>query len=301
MASWLENLPPIQGRYQTQALMSQQTWFQVGGAADLLVRPKNVEDLITFLQYKPAEVPLTVIGAGSNILVRDGGISGAVLRLGRGFANLHFDGVYLTVGAAALDRTVALMCADKGLAGLEFLIGVPGTIGGALKMNAGCYGQEIKDVLVWADVVDLKGNIIRLSHEDFGFTYRHSSLPSNCIIIRACFKLQLEPPERLHQRLVVLLEQREKSQPVKGRTGGSTFKNPPHHHAWSLIDEVGGRGLRRGDAQFSEKHCNFLLNLGKATAKDLEDLGEEVRQRVLKDLGVSLEWEIIRLGKKGEE
>ena len=294
--SWYNNLPNVKGRYQPNALLSQHTWFQVGGPAELLFRPQSAQDLALFLQAKPADVPVTIIGAGSNILVRDTGISGVVIRLGRGFADTVVEGTSIIIGAAALDRTVALTCADAGLSGLEFLVGVPGTIGGAVKMNAGCYGQEVKDVLRWAEVMDYQGNITRLSNQELGFSYRHSALSTKQIVVRACFDLQSEDPAVIHQRLTQLLEEREKSQPVRGRTGGSTFKNPSGQKAWALIDQAGGRGVKIGDAQVSEKHCNFLLNLGNAQAKDLESLGETIRQRVLETSGVLLEWEIIRLG-----
>lgn len=297
MGDWLKNLPDVKGRYQPGALLSEQTWFRVGGPADLLFRPQTHEDLATFLQWKPESVPVTLLGAGSNILVGDGGISGVVIRLGRGFADIQIEGTNLIVGAAALDRTVALTCADAGLSGLEFLVGVPGTIGGAVKMNAGCYRQEVKDVLLWADVMDYQGKITRLSNAELGFTYRHSALREDQIVIAACFGLSMSQPGVIHDRLSQLLSEREQSQPVKGRTGGSTFKNPISHKAWELIDKAGCRGLQIGDAQVSEKHCNFLLNLGTATAKELAQLGEQVRQRVETVSGVLLEWEIIRLGK----
>lgn len=294
--SWYNNLPVVKGRYQPNAMLSQHTWFQVGGPAELLFRPQSAQDLAVFLQSKPADVPVTIIGAGSNLLVRDVGVSGVVIRLGREFADVLVEGASVIIGAAALDRTVALTCADAGLSGLEFLVGVPGTIGGAVKMNAGCYNQEVKDVLCWAEVMDHQGNITRLSKAELGFSYRHSMLSADQIVIRACFDLQPEKPAVIHQRLTQLLEEREKSQPVRGRTGGSTFKNPPGQKAWALIDQAGGRGIRIGDAQVSEKHCNFLLNLGSAQAKDLESLGEQIRQRVLETSGILLEWEIIRLG-----
>lgn len=297
MVDWLTNLPNVKGRYQPGALLSEQTWFRVGGAADLLFRPQTHEDLATFLQWKPASVPVTLLGAGSNVLVGDGGISGVVIRLGRGFANIQIEGTNLIVGAGALDRTVALTCADAGLSGLEFLVGVPGTIGGAVKMNAGCYGQEVKDVLLWADVMDYQGKVTRLSNAELGFTYRHSTLHHDQIVITACFELRIAQPSAIHERLAQLLSEREQSQPVKGRTGGSTFKNPIPHKAWELIDKAGCRGLQIGEAQVSEKHCNFLLNLGEATAKELAELGEQVRQRVEAASGILLEWEIIRFGK----
>ncbi len=257
--TWYNNLPIVKGRYQPNALLSQHTWFQVGGPAELLFRPQSAQDLAVFLQSKPTDILVTVIGAGSNILVRDVGISGVVIRLGREFADVFIDGTSVIIGAAALDRTVALTCADAGLSGLEFLVGVPGTIGGAVKMNAGCYNQEVKDVLRWAEVMDHQGNITRLSNVELGFSYRHSALSADQIVIRACFDLQAEDPTVIHQRLTQLLAEREKSQPVRGRTGGSTFKNPPGQKAWVLIDQAGGRGAKIGDAQVSEKHCNFSL------------------------------------------
>jgi UDP-N-acetylmuramate dehydrogenase len=294
--TWYNNLPVVKGRYQPNALLSQHTWFQVGGPAELLFRPHSTQDLAVFLQSKPADIPVTIIGAGSNVLVRDVGISGVVIRLGRDFADVFIDGPSVIIGAAALDRTVALTCADAGLSGLEFLVGVPGTIGGAVKMNAGCYNQEVKDVLRWVEVMDHQGSVTRLSNAELGFSYRHSALSADQIVIRACFDLQTENTTVIHQRLTQLLAEREKSQPIRGRTGGSTFKNPPGQKAWILIDQAGGRGAKIGDAQVSEKHCNFLLNLGAAQAKDLESLGEQIRQRVLETSGVLLEWEIIRLG-----
>lgn len=297
MTDWLANLPDVRGRYQPGALLSEQTWFRVGGPADLLFRPQTREALTTFLQWKPELIPVTLLGAGSNVLVGDGGIPGIVIRLGRGFADIQIEGTSIVVGAAALDRTVALTCADAGLSGLEFLVGVPGTIGGAVKMNAGCYGQEVKDVLLWADVMDYQGKVTRLSNAELGFTYRHSALRDDQIVVAACFDLKTAIPGVIHERLIQLLSEREQSQPVKGRTGGSTFKNPVPHKAWELIDKADCRGLQIGQAQVSEKHCNFLLNLAEATAKELADLGEQVRKRVESTSGILLEWEIIRLGK----
>lgn len=297
MVDWLANLPDVKGRYQPGALLAEQTWFRVGGPADLFFRPQTHEDLAIFLQWKPEHVPVTLLGAGSNVLVGDGGVSGVVIRLGRGFANIQIEGTTLIVGAAALDRTVALTCADAGLSGLEFLVGVPGTIGGAVKMNAGCYGQEVKDVLLWVDVMNRQGKITRLSKMELGFSYRHSALRDDQIVVTACFQLQTAHPQVIHDHLVHLLSEREQSQPVKGRTGGSTFKNPVPHKAWELIDKAGCRGLQIGQAQVSKKHCNFLLNLDEATAKELFELGEQVRQRVAASSGIHLEWEIIRLGK----
>lgn len=292
----IQKLPPVRGRYTPQALMADQTWFRVGGTADVLFRPADEADLMDFLSQCPKEIPITVLGAGSNVLVRDQGIRGVVIRLTRGFSSIEIMGDELTIGAGALDRTVALTCADHGIGGFEFLVGIPGTIGGAVKMNAGAYNQEIKDVLSWVDAIDFSGVKHRLTPEDLQFSYRHSALPDQMIITRVGLKGYEEDSLKLHQTLKQLLQQREETQPVRGQTGGSTFKNPLPQKAWELIDQARCRGLMVGQAQMSEKHCNFMLNLGGATAQDLEQLGELVRQKVLASSGTQLEWEIIRLG-----
>ncbi len=292
----LHHLPIVKGRYTPQALMAEQTWFRVGGPADVLFRPSDEEDLIHFLTECGQDIPITVLGAGSNVLVRDGGLRGVVIRLNRGFSKIDIHGHDIIVGAGALDRTLALTCADHGIGGLEFLVGIPGTLGGAVKMNAGAYNQEIKDCLLWVDVVDFSGTKHRLTKEDLQFSYRHSALPDHMIITKVALRGYDENPEKLRQTLNHLLDQREATQPVRGQTGGSTFKNPLPKKAWELIDEAGCRGLMIGQAQMSEKHCNFMLNLGGATAQDLEQLGELVRQKVLEKSGTPLEWEIIRLG-----
>ncbi len=261
----------------------------------MLFRPADVMDLQAFLRDRPKDVPYTVLGAGSNVLVRDGGISGVVIRLGGPFAEVNLENETLTAGAAALDLNVALGAAEMGLSGLEFLSGIPGTIGGAVAMNAGSYGAEIKDVLVSAQILDPDGQLHILSAEDFGFSYRHSQLPPGWIVVSALLRGTPAPKEDILARIADIRTAREASQPVKGKTGGSTFTNPPGHKAWELIDAAGCRGLVRGGAQVSEKHCNFLINIGSATASDLEDLGEEVRRRVLEHSGVTLEWEIRRI------
>jgi UDP-N-acetylmuramate dehydrogenase len=294
--SIIQQLPPIRGRYISKALLAEQTWFRVGGKADVLFRPVDEDDLIEFLIHCPNHIPRTILGAGSNVLVRDQGLRGVVIRLGRGFSTIIIEGEELTVGAGALDRTVALTCADHGLGGFEFLVGIPGTMGGAVKMNAGAYGREIKDCLLWAEAVDFYGVKHRLNAEDLKFKYRHSELSDQMIVTKVRLKGYAADPTTLHQTLARLLREREDSQPVRGRTGGSTFKNPPQLKAWELIDQAGCRGLTIGGAQMSPKHCNFMLNLGNATANDLENLGELVRQRVLASSGINLEWEIIRLG-----
>lgn len=289
-------LPAIRGRYMPDAPVGPQTWFRVGGAAEVLYRPADVADLAYFLTNKPASHPVTIIGAGSNLLIRDGGISGIVIRLGRGFSEIRIEQDLVHVGAACFDRTVSLTCRDSGIGGLEFLVGIPGTIGGAVRMNAGAYGREMKDVLVYADAVDLNGKSHRLTPQDLHMTYRHTSLPEGWIVTNAVLRGTPQDPAQISATIEGILSEREASQPIRGRTGGSTFKNPEIEKAWKLIDAAGCRGLLRGGAQVSEKHCNFLLNLGDATADDLESLGEDVRQRVLQTSGVSLEWEIVRIG-----
>ncbi len=262
----------------------------------MLFRPADTEDLATFLFAKPADVRVSVIGVGSNLLVRDGGIPGVVVRLPASFGKLSVDGSRIVAGAAALDANVARMAADSGIAGLEFLRGIPGTVGGALKMNAGCYGREIKDIFVEATAIDGKGNIITLKPSDMDFVYRKAQVPDDFIFVSATFEGTRDEPDAIRARMNKLVEDREASQPVKTRTGGSTFKNPPGHKAWQLIDEAGCRGLMHGQAQVSEKHCNFLINTADASAADIEALGEEVRARVKAKSGVPLEWEIKRVG-----
>lgn len=305
--SWRNKLPVVRGRYVFDAVLADQTWFRVGGAADVLFKPADVDDLIYFLNNKP-DIPYWIIGAGSNVLIRDAGIRGIVIRLGRGFSSIDIVDNHIEVGAAALDRTVALTCAEKGLGGLEFLVGIPGTIGGAVKMNAGCYSTEIKDVLEWADVLDSSGTIHRLRPAELAMTYRHTAIGANQIVLKACFRCHSVDPGEALQKIQSLLSEREDSQPVRGRTGGSTFRNPKdvkgnvspdgidYSKAWQLIDLAGCRGLQIGEAQVSTKHCNFLLNVGAAKAADLELLGNTVREKVKETSGIDLQWEIIRMG-----
>jgi UDP-N-acetylmuramate dehydrogenase len=289
-------LPPVRGTYTDHASLKELVWFRVGGPAEILFRPADAEDLAMFLAAKPADLPVTVIGVGSNLLVRDGGIEGAVIRLPAAFGKIVVAGQRLRVGAAALDAAVARAAADAGIGGLEFLRGVPGTIGGALRMNAGCYGRELKDVFVEATAIDPKGQMHALDAAAMGFTYRHSAVPEDWVFVEAVLEGVAETPDMVRARMDTLVEQRESSQPVRSKTGGSTFKNPPDRRAWQLIDEAGCRGLVHGDAQVSEKHCNFLINRGNATAADLEALGEDVRARVKKKSGITLEWEIKKVG-----
>lgn len=289
-------LPPVRGTYAADAPLKDLVWFRAGGPAEVLFRPADAEDLATFLFAKPADVRVSVIGVGSNLLIRDGGIPGVVVRLPGAMGKTAIGGTRVVAGAAALDAAVAKLAADAGIAGLEFLRGIPGTIGGALRMNAGCYGREIKDIFVEATAITGKGDIVTLKPADMGFTYRHTAAPEDLIFVGAVFEGTRDDPATIRARMDKLVTDREASQPVKTRTGGSTFKNPPGQKAWALIDEAGCRGLLRGQAQVSPMHCNFLINTGEASAADIEALGEEVRARVKEKSGVTLEWEIKRVG-----
>jgi len=289
-------LPPVRGTYTPDAPLRDLVWFRVGGPAEVLFRPADTEDLASFLFAKSADTRVSIIGVGSNLLIRDGGIPGVVIRLPGGFGKITVDGLRVTAGAAALDANVAKIAADAGIAGLEFMRGIPGTVGGALKMNAGAYGRETKDVFVEATAVDGKGEIHTLSAADMKFVYRKSQLPEDFIFASATFEGTKDDPAAIRARMDKVMADREASQPIKTKTGGSTFKNPPGHSSWKLIDEAGCRGLMRGQAQVSEKHCNFLINTGEATAADIEALGEEVRARVKAKSGIELEWEIKRVG-----
>ncbi|MBI1954716.1 MAG: UDP-N-acetylmuramate dehydrogenase [Proteobacteria bacterium] len=291
-------LPEIRGRYRFNYPLSKATWFQVGGEVDVLFQPIDVKDLCFFLKNRSKDLPLFTLGAGSNLLVRDGGISGIAIKLGSGFNDFSWDGNLLIAGAACLDRTIALSMVEKGLSGLEFLVGIPGTIGGAIRMNAGAYGREVKDVLEWVEAVDEEGNIHYFKASEMTMSYRKCLLSDTLIFTRAAFRVEISSPSDVQSQIERILSLKEATQPIKGRTGGSTFKNPsPDLSAWQLIDQAGCRGLSKGNVIVSEKHCNFLLNLGKATAKEIEELGEEIRQRVYNCFGIQLEWEIIRIGK----
>ncbi|WP_232475087.1 UDP-N-acetylmuramate dehydrogenase [Neoroseomonas rubea] len=273
------------------------TWFRVGGAADTLVRPADAEDIVTLLRGLDDTTPLTIIGAASNLVIRDGGIPGVTIRLARGFGDIAIEADAIVAGAAALDVTVAETAAAHALGGLEFLVGIPGTIGGAVAMNAGAYGTEIKDVLDWAEVATREG-VLRLSGTDLRFAYRRAELPLRAVVTRARLRATPGDQAAIAHRLNEIRAAREATQPVRARTGGSTFKNPPGaKKAWELIDAAGCRGLRMGAAQVSEKHCNFLINTGGATAAEIEALGEDVRARVRAATGIDLEWEIKRIGR----
>ena len=292
----IDRMPACRGRLTAGAPLANVTWFRVGGPAEVMFRPEDADDLADFLAALPVDVPVTVLGVASNLLIRDGGIPGVVIRLGRGFAGIAADGLTLEAGAAALDLNVANVARDHGIAGLEFLSGIPGTIGGALRMNGGAYGHEIKDVLLSARGVTRRGGRVSYDNAGMGFTYRHAGVPEDVIFTGATLRGEAGNPAEIAQRMAEISGKRADTQPVRSRTGGSTFKNPEGHKAWALIDAAGCRGLRQGDAQISEKHCNFLLNLGVATANDLESLGEAVRARVAARSGVMLEWEIRRIG-----
>lgn len=293
----IDRMPQVRGRLTRGSELAKVTWFQVGGPAELMFKPADLADLQDFLAKLPGDVPVTPIGVGSNLLVRDGGLKGVTLRLGREFAGVSVEeGERIRAGASVLDLNLAKAAARAGLAGLEFYSGIPGTVGGALRMNAGAYGTETKDVLVEAVALDRQGRRHVLQASDMGFTYRHAGVPDDWIFIEAVY--QGRPGERteIEARMAEIQASREASQPIRSRTGGSTFKNPEGGKAWQLIDQAGCRGLMIGGAQVSEKHCNFLINTGSASAADLEQLGEEVRRRVQRTSGVELHWEIKRIG-----
>src|SRR5947207_3275956 len=289
-------LPNLRGRLLSNEPLAPLTWFRVGGPAQALFMPEDEADLAYLMANLPHEIPVTVISLGSNLIVRDGGVAGVVVRLGRGFNDIKAEGNRVRAGTAAPDLRVAKAAQEAGIAELAFLRGVPGAIGGALRMNGGAYGRETKDILVEARGVDRAGTIRTYTNADMGFTYRHCGVPEDVIFTQARFEGTPGDPATIAAEMDKITEAREATQPVKSRTGGSTFKNPPGRKAWQLIDAAGCRGLVVGAAQVSELHCNFLINLGNATAADIENLGEEVRRRVKDTSGVTLEWEIKRIG-----
>jgi UDP-N-acetylmuramate dehydrogenase len=298
------DLPAVRGQLLRDERLAPFTWFRVGGPADVLFLPADADDLADFLRALPNQTPLLPIGVGSNLIVRDGGVPGVVVRLaGRQWAQIEApDGARIKAGAGALDAMVAKASAKAGVTGLEFYAGIPGTIGGALTMNAGCYGSETKDVLVEATAIDRAGSRLILSNADFGFSYRHNALPEGLIFLDATFQGALDDPAAVAARMAEITSKREGSQPIREKTGGSTFKNPmlpsgEKGSAWKLVDEAGMRGHRRGGAQVSEKHANFLINAAEAIAADIEGLGEDVRAAVKAKHGVELEWEIKRVGR----
>ena len=298
--SWKDALPPVRGKLMFDQPLGPFTWLRVGGPAEALFLPADDEDLAAFLKALPVEVPVTVLGVGSNVIVRDGGVEGVVIRLaGRAFADTRAEPAVhrITCGAAALDAAVARAAAKAGIAGLEFYAGIPGSIGGALTMNAGCYGSETRDVLVSARGYDRRGARRDFALADFGYSYRHSQAPSDIIWVEAVFQGRPDAPAAIEARIAEITARREQTQPIREKTGGSTFKNPPGHSAWKLVDEAGWRGKLQGGAMFSPLHANFLINTGDATAADIEGLGEAVRADVRARTGVELEWEVKRVGR----
>ncbi|WP_417798683.1 UDP-N-acetylmuramate dehydrogenase [Terasakiella pusilla] len=297
----LDRLPPVRGRLSANAPLDKVTWFRVGGPAEVMFRPEDADDLALFIKNKPKDVPVTFLGVGSNLLVRDGGIPGVVVRLGRNFAQISVEGDQIIAGAGALDGNVAKVALENSLGGLEFLSGIPGTIGGALRMNAGAYAREMKDVLIDATAISPLGEVKTLSLADLGYSYRHSDLADDWVFLSARLQGRTTDHDAIRAEMQKIQDARGSSQPIRSRTGGSTFANPEGHKAWQLIDQAGCRGLKRGGAQVSEQHCNFLINTGDATADDLEGLGDDVRARVKDTSGVTLRWEIKRIGlRKGE-
>jgi UDP-N-acetylmuramate dehydrogenase len=288
-------MPELRGRLLANQALGEFTWFRVGGRAQVFFMPEDENDLAYFLHNLPMEIPVTVIGAGSNLIVRDGGVPGVVIRLGRGFNEVKIEDHRVTAGTAVLDVMVARAAQAAGVAGLAFLSGIPGTIGGALRMNGGAYGGETKDIFIEARGVDRQGNVRSFSNGDMGFSYRHCGVPDDVIFTTAVFQGRAGVTDEIAAEMAAIKKKREQSQP-RNRTGGSTFKNPPGHSAWKLVDDAGCRGLTIGGAQVSELHSNFLINLGGASAADIETLGETVRQRVKAHSGVDLEWEIKRVG-----
>ena len=301
--SLLSRLPDVRGSLKANVALAPYTWLRVGGMAEAFFIPKDEADLAHFLSSTPPDIPIHVLGVASNTLVRDGGIKGVVIRLGPSFAQVAMDGLYVRAGAAALDNKVAKLAAQAGIAGLEFYAGIPGTIGGALRMNAGCYGGETKDVLREVVAIDRRGRRCLMPLSEMDYSYRHSGAPDDLIFVEAVFEGRPDSPDAIMARMAAITARREDSQPIREKTGGSTFKNPDQiqsngRGAWQVIDAAGGRGYRVGGAQMSEKHCNFMINTGNATAADLEALGEDIRAKVKQSQGVDLDWEIRRIGER---
>ena len=295
------SLPQVAGKLKADAPLAPLVWFKSGGAAEWLFEPKDLADLQGFLRDLDPAVPVMALGLGSNMIVRDGGVPGVVIRLGKAFAKVgRVDEVTLECGGGASGILVSSTARDNGIAGVEFLRSIPGTVGGFVRMNGGAYGVEVKDVLVDCDVVLRDGTLVTLGNADLGYTYRHSQLPEGAVVVAARFKGLAGEPEAIQAEMDRISASREASQPLRSKTGGSTFKNPEGHKAWQLVDEAGCRGLTLGGAQVSEKHTNFLLNVAEATSSDIEALGEEVRRRVKETSGVTLEWEIQRVGLSAE-
>ena len=299
------SLPPVgggkvRGKLTPNAPLAPLVWFKSGGKAEWLFEPRDEEDLVAFLRDLDPEVPVMALGLGSNLIVRDGGVRGVVVRLGKPFAKIEkIDATTLRSGGGASGILVSSTARDQGISGLEFLRGIPGTVGGFVRMNGGAYGREVKDILVSARLVLRSGELVEWPIEKLGYTYRHSDVPPGAVVTQAIFRGAPGDAQAIGGEMDAIARAREESQPLRSRTGGSTFKNPPGHKAWALIDAAGCRGFRMGDAQVSEKHCNFLLNLGSATSAEIEALGEEVRRRVAEKTQIELEWEIQRVGVEG--
>ncbi|MDJ0276684.1 UDP-N-acetylmuramate dehydrogenase [Sphingomonas sp. 2R-10] len=289
-------MPPVRGRLTPNAPLAPLVWFKAGGNAEWLFEPADADDLSDFLRALDGNAPVMGLGLGSNLIVRDGGVPGVVVRLGKPFAKVSADGLTLTCGGGASGILVSSSARDAGIAGVEFLRSIPGTVGGFVRMNGGAYGREVADILVAAEVLLRDGTPVTLSCAELNYRYRHSDLPDGAIVVSATFRGEQGEPSVIQAEMDRIASAREASQPLRSKTGGSTFKNPDGHKAWALVDAAGCRGLRRGDAQVSEKHCNFLLNTGDATSADIEALGEEVRAKVLAASGVTLEWEVQRVG-----
>nr|WP_315384937.1 UDP-N-acetylmuramate dehydrogenase [uncultured Sphingomonas sp.] len=293
----MPNLPQPRGKLTPNAALAPLVWFKSGGAAEWLFEPADADDLASFLAALDPQTPVMGLGLGSNMIVRDGGVPGVVIRLGKAFAAVEqLDDTTLRCGGGASGILVSSKARDWGIGGVEFLRSIPGTVGGFVRMNGGAYGRETCDILVECDIVLRSGECRVLANADLGYTYRHSNLPEGAIVVSATFGGFSKPSDAIQAEMDRIAAAREESQPLRSKTGGSTFKNPDGHKAWALVDAAGCRGLRRGDAQVSEKHCNFLLNLGEATSADIEALGEDVRARVKAQSGVELEWEIQRVG-----
>ncbi|WP_226633244.1 UDP-N-acetylmuramate dehydrogenase [Novosphingobium profundi] len=297
MSDLAASLPPVRGKLTANAPLAPLVWFKAGGSAQWLFEPKDTEDLQAFLKDLDPAIPVMALGLGSNMIVRDGGVAGVVIRLGKPFAKVtaHED-LTLECGGGASGILVSSTARDAGIAGTEFLRSIPGTVGGFVRMNGGAYGGEVKDILVACDVVLRDGTLRTLTNAELGYTYRHSELPAGAVVVAARFQGRAGDPVEIQAEMDRISASREASQPLRSKTGGSTFKNPDGTSAWKLVDEAGCRGLQLGGAQVSEKHTNFLLNTGDATASDIEALGEEVRRRVKEASGVTLEWEIQRVG-----
>jgi UDP-N-acetylmuramate dehydrogenase len=297
--STVVTMPSVRGTLTPNAPLAPLVWFKSGGNAEWLFEPKDENDLVQFLREIDREVPVMALGLGSNLIVRDGGVPGVVVRLGKPFASIErLDETTLRCGGGASGILVSSTARDAGIAGLEFLRGIPGTVGGFVRMNGGAYGREVKDILVSARLVLRSGEVVEWPLEQLGYTYRHSDVPDGAVVVEATFRGTPGDPQAIGAEMDAIARAREESQPLRSRTGGSTFKNPPGHKAWALVDAAGCRGLTIGDAQVSEKHCNFLLNLGSATSAEIEALGEEVRRRVEDKTHIELEWEIQRVGRE---